>query len=215
MESDVVLVLFATVTYGLYASVFSVAVSPDMKLVAGGCSDCVVRIWDAKTGDLVDVLEGHTDIVSSVAFTPDRKGLVSGSWDRTVKRWVLTGFLRRRGRDRCLLVPSHAGHHPPTALPFDDSITGTAESSSTVPVDSASTDGCGERGSVCTLDCTGHKNYVESVAVSPDGQWVVSGSQDRDVRVWDSSTGDPVMLLRGHSHPGELIGVQWRGLLDC
>ena len=207
MESDVVLVLFATVTYGLYASVFSVAVSPDMKLVAGGCSDCVVRIWDAKTGDLVEVLEGHTDIVRSVAFMPDGMGLVSGSWDRTVKRWDLTGHLYCRGRDRVFPVPSHSGHHLPTALPSNKSMIGTAERISTAPVEIASNHGCGERGGECLFDFTGHKNFVESVAVSPDGRWVVSGSLDRDVRVWNSSTAEPVMLLRGHTQEGELTRV--------
>ena len=212
MESDDVLVLTATVRYGQYAYVRSVAISPDMKLVAGGCDDKVVRIWDANTGDLVDVLKGHTGDVNSVTFTPDGKGLVSGSWDRTVKRWDLTRFLCCSGHGRTLLVPSHAGHHPPIALPFDDPITGTAESRSTVPVDSAPTHGCGERGSVCTIDFTGHKNYVMSVAMSPDGQWVASGSADRDVRVWDSSTGEPLMLLRGHQSNGEFALVQLRAL---
>ena len=86
MESDDVVVLSASVEYGPYASVYSVSISPDMKLVAGGCQDKVVRIWDVETGQLVQVLEGHTDLVRSVAFTCDGKGLVSGSWDRTVKR---------------------------------------------------------------------------------------------------------------------------------
>ena len=36
---------------------------------------------------MLQTLEGHTDWVSSVAFSPDGKQIVSGSDDRTVRRW--------------------------------------------------------------------------------------------------------------------------------
>ncbi|KUJ06164.1 HET-domain-containing protein [Mollisia scopiformis] len=39
--------------------------------------------WNA----MLQVLEGHTDAVTSVAFSPDGKQIVSGSWDGTVRRW--------------------------------------------------------------------------------------------------------------------------------
>jgi WD40 repeat protein len=32
-------------------------------------------------------VKGHTDRVSSVAFSPDGKRIVSGSWDKTLKVW--------------------------------------------------------------------------------------------------------------------------------
>ena len=46
-----------------------------------------MRIWDARTGELLERLRGHRDGVYSVAFTPDARGLVSGSWDKTLKYW--------------------------------------------------------------------------------------------------------------------------------
>ena len=72
----------------------SIAVSPDRGLVAVGYSDAIVRLWDIHTGQLVDHLTGHTDRVSSVAFTPDGKGLISGSQDQTAKHWDLGPLLR-------------------------------------------------------------------------------------------------------------------------
>ncbi|KZP01924.1 WD40 repeat-like protein [Athelia psychrophila] len=50
------------------------------------------------------------------------------------------------------------------------------------------------------MDFTGHTDYVLSVAVSHDGQWVASGSKDRGVRLWDSRTAIVQCMLQGHKN---------------
>ena len=45
----------------------------------------------------------------------------------------------------------------------------------------------------CTL--TGHSDLVRSVAYSPDGKHIVSGSYDKTVKIWDSATGKEVSVL--------------------
>src|SRR5437763_549061 len=45
----------------------------------------------------------------------------------------------------------------------------------------------------------GHSSWVTSVAFSPDGKQVVSGSNDETVRLWDAATGAPLQTLKGHS----------------
>ena len=54
-----------------------------------------------------------------------------------------------------------------------------------------------------TLNYVGHKDYVLSVAVSNDGQWVVSGSKDRGVQFWDAKSGQVQCMLQGHKNSGE------------
>ena len=49
------------------------------------------------------------------------------------------------------------------------------------------------------LPLKGHEGAVYSVAYSPDNQRVVSGSGDMTVRVWDVTSGETVIVLRGHS----------------
>jgi WD40 repeat protein len=46
-----------------------------------------VEVWDAHTGQEVHTLKGHTEPVTSVAFSPDGQRLVSASQDNTIKLW--------------------------------------------------------------------------------------------------------------------------------
>ena len=74
--------------------VTTVAISPDGQYVAAGSLDKSVRVWDARSGYIVERLdgpEGHKDSVYSVAFAPNGRDLVSGSLDKTIKMWELGG----------------------------------------------------------------------------------------------------------------------------
>ena len=66
---------------------YSVAFSPDGMYVTAEGDDGLLGIWDVKTGQHVTLLEGHCDSVMGVSFLPDRKGLVSASWDHMLKYW--------------------------------------------------------------------------------------------------------------------------------
>src|SRR5262245_25274115 len=68
------------------------ALSPDGKLLAAGHFTAVeapatVRLWNVETGKEVRALAGHALEVSSVAFAPNGKSLLSSSFDQTVRLW--------------------------------------------------------------------------------------------------------------------------------
>src|SRR5262249_13565504 len=49
--------------------------------------DRTAKVWDARTGDEVLTLMGHTDRVTSASWSPDGARIVTGSWDKTAKVW--------------------------------------------------------------------------------------------------------------------------------
>ncbi|MDJ0658930.1 MAG: hypothetical protein QNJ42_05505, partial [Crocosphaera sp.] len=54
---------------------------------------------------------------------------------------------------------------------------------------------------------TGHSYWVEAVAVTPDGQKIISGSWDATLKIWDLATGNLENTLMGHSYWIEAVVV--------
>jgi WD40 repeat protein len=70
---------------------WSVAWSPDGRLVAAGGEDHVVRVYEVASRGLRREFRGHAGPVSAVAFAPDGRRLLSGGSDTTALVWDLSG----------------------------------------------------------------------------------------------------------------------------
>ena len=66
--------------------VFSVAFSPDERLIVSGSEDQTVRIWEIESQN--EIRRFHNEgWVNSVAFSPDGTLVVSGSDDKSFRLW--------------------------------------------------------------------------------------------------------------------------------
>ena len=138
-----------------------------------------------ETGQLLQTFKGHKDSINSVAISPDSKSIVSGSGDKTVKRWSFeTG----------LLLQSFKGH--------EDSVNTVAFSPEGNSIISGSWDKTVKRWSLETglllQTFKGHTGSVASAAISPDGKSIVSGSEDKAVKRWSLETGQLLQTFNGH-----------------
>ena len=86
-DSDVA-TLLATRT-GPIAQVWTVAFSPDGRLLAAGYADGTINLWDSATHELKGSLR-HTAAIKGIQFTPDNHTLVAGAADGTIHVWETT-----------------------------------------------------------------------------------------------------------------------------
>ena len=169
------------------AGVWSIAYSPDGKTLASGLSGGQIKIWDARSGELLRTLEEHTSHVSSVAFAPDGKTLASNTiWSNTVKLWdARSGALLRT-------LEGHTSGIRSVAFAPDGKTLASGSSDKTIKLWDAHS---GEL--LRTLE--GHTKYVRSVTFAPDGSTLASSSRDATVKLWDARSGELLRTLEGHT----------------
>jgi WD40 repeat protein len=70
----------------------SVVFSPNGRYVGASHRDGIVRIWDARTGQLIRRFKADISAVYGIAFMPDGKGLVSGGRKGILKYWAISSL---------------------------------------------------------------------------------------------------------------------------
>ena len=174
-----------------------VVFSPDGRRLLSGSNDETLILWDRETARPIRRLRGHTKEVLAVAMSRDGRRALSGAGDTVVRLWDLeSGETIREFRGHTEWVFSVA-FSPDGRLAYSGS-GGFHDPAWRDGTDSAIRVWDVETGKeVCKLE--GHKGIVWSVAVSPNGRYVLSGSRDSTTILWDARTGAEIRRFRGHS----------------
>jgi WD40 repeat protein len=160
-------------------SILSVAFSPDGKSILTGSWDKTVHLTGID-GTLIHVFNGHDGYINSVGFSPDGKKIVTGAWDKRVILWDLQGNILQVFKGSDGYVSTVAFSPDCKYLLTVCSAINHSESES-------------EDNTACLWDLKGnqlqlfkgHDARINSVAFSPDGKKIITGSWDKTARLWE------------------------------
>ncbi|KAJ5697203.1 hypothetical protein N7488_010887, partial [Penicillium malachiteum] len=138
----------------------------------------VEKEWTAE----LQILEGHSGEINSVAFSSNNQLLASASSDKTVRLWdPITGALKQ-------ILEGHSGQVTSVAFSPDNQLLASASKDSTVYIWDPITGVLQQ-----TLD--DHSYWVHSVAFSPNSRLLASASGDGTILLWDLITGTSRQVL--------------------
>lgn len=156
-------------------AISKVIFSTDDELLLSASQDRTVRIWDAKTGELIRSLEGHAGRVTSVAITNDRSRIASGDDEGVIILWdVSDGTLLQR------INNAHNGRVTDIAFAPDGAQFVSTSADTTVRVWSTED---GEQVRLLQF----HGNRVTHVAYHPNGSEFITGDANGRIIVWNAS----------------------------
>ena len=171
-------------------SVLSVAYHPSGFTVAAGYADGAVKVWLLQSYTALPAeFNPHEGSVMAVGYDPSGEHLFSAGIDGKLRVYDLTtGTLNREIIvDTPILDAEFAPDGSAIALALNDG------SIRVYPFG-------GEEEAAPTI-FFGHTNAVWDIAYSTDGQYIISGSEDTSVRLWDAISGVELETLRGHISP--------------
>jgi WD40 repeat protein len=169
----------------------SLAITPDGEILASGSDDKTIKLWQLKTGRELVTLRGHSKPVNSLAMSQDGEILASGSEDKTLKLWQLSTGLQIGAITLGGWFSGDSGCVYAIAISVQEQILVSLSKSGAVKLWNLRT---GQE--ISRLK--GDTSWVQSIAISPNGQLLASGSGDT-IKLWNLGTGREIGVLKGHN----------------
>lgn len=182
------------------SAVWDIAFSPDgATLATCGIGD-KVRLWDIASGEQLWESDA-VDACLSLSFDPTGKTLAYGG------RYGSVGVLDATTGVEIVKLITSGTPVGDIAFSHDGIVLAAASDDSLVHLWQVTDPTTGE-GYSSIDELTGHNDYVNGVAFSPDDSLLLTGSHDTSVRIWNAKTLQSIKVLVGHE------GVVLRGCFD-
>lgn len=163
----------------------SLSISLDSQLIATGDDDGYIKLWDVASGRKLGEIKAHSDNVHTLSFDAKSKHIISASDDLSIKFWDINTKREVRAFTEPMDKLTCA------ALSFDRTL--IAYGSKTITVDLLRRRRTDKRyirlrdvisgRDIFTFE--GHAKDIRTVAFLPGRRYIVSGAEDKTVKIWD------------------------------
>ena len=154
--------------------VYAVMYSPDTtKIATGGFDEDALKIWDAKTGNLLSTIK-HDSIVSSLAWTSDQKKLIAGSY-ASIRIFDTATW------QQIVILEGHRYFVNSLSLFQNDRLLASGSGDETARLWNLDTN-------LPVSPPIQHEANIYRAAISPDGKQLVTGCADNNAYAWDIHT---------------------------
>ncbi|KPK84641.1 MAG: hypothetical protein AMS27_09400, partial [Bacteroides sp. SM23_62_1] len=180
---------------GHYASIRAVAFSQDGELAATGSADKTIKLWEVNTGREIRSYLGSAGTVHQLAFGPDGKQLASIDAEYKVKLWEVETSkeiqtIELPDDDILSVIFSPDGKFLVTGTEKNHAIIWDLETGNEI-----------RRIHPDTADIPMQKSFgypaAQTVDISKDGQFLLTGSNDRTAFIFDFTSGKQLKKFKG------------------
>jgi len=210
---EIVRIIRGQIGAGHEGKIYAAALSPDDRFLAVGGFMATftgnnhkeigqIRLVNFRTGEVINLLKGHDNVILDLAFSPDGNRLISGSGigDLTARSWdVNTGKMLH-------VLKGHTDQIYAVSFSPDGTKAVTGSDDHTLKLWNA------KSGSLIKT-LKGHKDEVKSAAFTPDGKYLLSGSWDKTIRLWDGRSGKFIKALASQNRAVESLSVSPDGTM--
>ena len=163
--------------------VTSVAYSPDGTRLATAGYDCVIRLWDATSGESIAILKGYEYSANDVSWSPNGTHIALAGSGYDGKIWILDAV----SGEIIAVLKGHDGNVCAVSWSPDGTCLASAGIDHTIRIWDAVSREC-----IAVLE--GHDNWVRDLSWSPDSTRLATAGGDSTIRIWNPESGKYVTI---------------------
>ncbi|XP_049297951.1 protein qui-1 isoform X1 [Anopheles funestus] len=175
---------------GHTATVTCVSFAPNCELVASGSEDKTVNVWSLGLGSVTATFKGHNTSITSVTFMMDARRIISADRDGFLYVWI---------SDSGMILQNVQGPHKCLSVTNNMKFAVCTNGDSSLRIWSLTRED--EKYTVS------HSDEITCFIITADSLYVITGSRDMSLKVWQATGGKLAQVLVGHTDAVTCVAV--------